>query len=168
MLILGDTRSAIDAIMMRRMKVPIYCVKTGNGAFDRNMPEEIDRRIVDHLADFNLSCTGHARGGLLSAGIVHTRIYVAGSPRCEMIDRHRRRVEASDVRRRPGALDVGFIVMRCPNVTTALEDAGVAIAVRTEDPEPAPHGHQATNAFERVLQSSIGTARLSNMWHGAR
>ncbi|EAQ03074.1 O-antigen biosynthesis protein [Pseudooceanicola batsensis HTCC2597] len=95
--ILGDTNSAISAIMARRMKIPVYHMEAGNRSFDRNVPEETNRRLVDHIADFNLVYTEHARRHLLSEGIHHRRIYLTGSPMREVLDHYRDRIEASDV-----------------------------------------------------------------------
>lgn len=99
-LILGDTNSAISAIMARRMKVPIYHMEAGNRSFDRNVPEETNRKLVDHIADFNLVYTEHARRHLLSEGISHRRIYLTGSPMREVLQHYRDRIDASDVLKR--------------------------------------------------------------------
>lgn len=96
-LVLGDTNSAISAIMARRMKVPVYHMEAGNRSFDRNVPEETNRKLVDHIADFNLVYTEHARRHLLSEGIQHRRIYLTGSPMREVLEHYRPRIEASDV-----------------------------------------------------------------------
>lgn len=79
-LVLGDTNSAISAIMARRMKVPVYHMEAGNRSYDRNVPEETNRKLVDHISDFNLVYTEHARRHLLSEGVHHRRIYLTGSP----------------------------------------------------------------------------------------
>lgn len=97
LLVLGDTNSAIAAIMARRMKVPIYHMEAGNRSFDRNVPEETNRRLVDHISDFNLVYTEHARRHLLSEGMQHRRIYLTGSPMREVLDHYRDRIEASDI-----------------------------------------------------------------------
>lgn len=97
LLVLGDTNSAISAIMARRMKVPIYHMEAGNRSFDRNVPEETNRRLVDHISDFNLVYTEHARRHLLSEGMQHRRIYLTGSPMREVLDHYRDRIEASDI-----------------------------------------------------------------------
>jgi len=96
-LILGDTNSAISAIIARRLKVPVYHMEAGNRSFDRNVPEETNRKIVDHIADFNLVYTEHARRHLLSEGIQHRRIYLTGSPMREVLDHYLDRIKASDV-----------------------------------------------------------------------
>jgi UDP-N-acetylglucosamine 2-epimerase (non-hydrolysing) len=96
-LVLGDTNSAISAIMARRMKIPVYHMEAGNRSFDRNVPEETNRRVVDHVSDFNLVYTEHARRHLLSEGIHHRRIYLTGSPMREVLDHCRASIERSDV-----------------------------------------------------------------------
>ena len=96
-LILGDTNSAIAAIMARRLKIPIYHMEAGNRCFDLNVPEETNRRIVDHISDFNLVYTEHARRHLLSEGIPHRRIYLTGSPMREVLNHYRSRIDASKV-----------------------------------------------------------------------
>jgi len=96
-LILGDTNSAIATIMARRMKIPVYHMEAGNRCFDMNVPEETNRRLVDHIADFNLTYTEHARRHLLSEGIQHRRIYVTGSPMFEVLHYYRSQIEASEI-----------------------------------------------------------------------
>ena len=80
-LILGDTNSAISAYIARRMKIPVYHMEAGNRCFDRNVPEETNRKMVDHLADFNLVYTEHARRNLLAEGLHPRRIYITVSRR---------------------------------------------------------------------------------------
>jgi UDP-N-acetylglucosamine 2-epimerase (non-hydrolysing) len=96
-LILGDTNSAIAAVMARRMRIPVYHMEAGNRSFDRNVPEETNRRIVDHVSDFNLVYTEHARRNLLAEGIHPRRIVATGSPMAEVMARYRDSIEASDV-----------------------------------------------------------------------
>ena len=95
--VLGDTNSAISAIMARRMKIPVYHMEAGNRSFDRNVPEETNRKLVDHISDFNLVYTEHARRHLLSEGCHHRRIYLTGSPMKEVLEHYRDRIEASDI-----------------------------------------------------------------------
>lgn len=97
LLVLGDTNSAIAAIMARRMKIPIFHMEAGNRSFDRNVPEETNRRLVDHISDFNLVYTEHARRHLLSEGMQHRRVYLTGSPMREVLDFYRDRIEASGI-----------------------------------------------------------------------
>ena len=96
-LILGDTNSAISAIIARRMKIPVYHMEAGNRSFDRNVPEETNRRLVDHASDFNLVYTEHARRHLLSEGIEHRRIYLTGSPMKEVLTYYRSKIHDSKI-----------------------------------------------------------------------
>lgn len=102
LLVLGDTNSAIAALMARRMKIPIYHMEAGNRSFDRNVPEETNRKLIDHISDFNLVYTEHARRHLLSEGVHHRRIYLTGSPMFEVLAHYRKQIEASDVLDRLG------------------------------------------------------------------
>lgn len=95
LLVLGDTNSAIAAIMARRRHVPIYHMEAGNRCFDRNVPEETNRKIVDHISDFNLAYTEHARRHLLAEGLPHRRVYVTGSPMREVIEHYANEISAS-------------------------------------------------------------------------
>lgn len=110
-LVLGDTNSAIAAIIARRMKVPVYHMEAGNRSFDRNVPEETNRKIVDHIADFNLVYTEHARRHLLSEGISHRRIYLTGSPMREVFDHYRPQIAASDVLARLDLSPQGYFIV---------------------------------------------------------
>lgn len=96
-LVLGDTNSALSAVMAKRMRVPVYHMEAGNRSFDENVPEETNRRLVDHIADFNLVYSEHARRNLLAEGVHPRRILLTGSPMLEVLDFYRPQIEASDV-----------------------------------------------------------------------
>ena len=85
MLVLGDTNSCLAAVMAKRMGVPVYHMEAGNRCFDKNVPEETNRRLVDHVADFNLVYTEHARRNLLAEGLHPRRILKTGSPMKEVL-----------------------------------------------------------------------------------
>jgi len=110
-LVLGDTNSAIALLMAKRMKIPTYHMEAGNRSFDANVPEENNRKLVDHMADFNLVYTEHARRHLLSEGLPHRFIYVTGSPMREVLESKLAEIEASNILDRLG-LEAGkyFIV----------------------------------------------------------
>lgn len=101
-LILGDTNSAIAALVAKRMHIPTYHMEAGNRSFDENVPEETNRRMVDHVADFNLAYTEHARRNLLAEGLHPRRIQVTGSPMKEVIDHFLPQIDASDALERLG------------------------------------------------------------------
>lgn len=97
LLILGDTNSALSAISAKRLKIPIFHMEAGNRCFDENLPEETNRRIVDHISDVNLPYTEHARRYLVAEGIRKEHIYVTGSPMAEVIFAHREKIAKSKV-----------------------------------------------------------------------
>jgi UDP-N-acetylglucosamine 2-epimerase len=101
-LILGDTNSSMAGIMARRMRIPLYHMEAGNRCFDLNVPEETNRRLIDHIADFNLVYTEHARRHLLSEGLPHRRIYLTGSPMREVLEYHRAEIDSSEIISRLG------------------------------------------------------------------
>lgn len=101
-LVLGDTNSCIAALMARRMKVPVYHMEAGNRCFDLNVPEETNRNLIDHVADFNLVYTEHARRNLLAEGLHPRRILLTGSPMREVLTHHRASIAGSDVLERLG------------------------------------------------------------------
>ncbi len=95
-LVLGDTNSALSLIMAKRFKIPTYHMEAGNRCFDANVPEETNRRLVDHTADFNLAYTEHARRNLLGEGLHSRRVLVTGSPMREVLDSYLDQIEASE------------------------------------------------------------------------
>lgn len=109
-LLLGDTNSCMAAISARKNKVPVYHMEAGNRCFDFNVPEELNRRVVDHVSDFNLCYTEHARRHLLAEGLPHRRVYVTGSPMREVLDRFRGRIDASDILDRLKLKSKGYFI----------------------------------------------------------
>lgn len=101
-LILGDTNSALSAISAKRLKVPIFHMEAGNRCFDQNVPEEINRKIVDHISDINLPYTEHSRRYLIAEGLRREHIFVTGSPMPEVLNEHRTFIKASGVLERLG------------------------------------------------------------------
>ena len=109
-LLLGDTNSALAAISAKRLKIPIFHMEAGNRCFDLNVPEETNRRFVDHIADFNLVYTEHARRHLLAEGLPHRRIYLTGSPMREVLETHRAAFAQSDVLARLDLKPKGYLL----------------------------------------------------------
>ena len=97
LLVLGDTNSALSTIIARRLHIPIYHMEAGNRSFDANVPEESNRRIVDHTADFNLVYTERARGHLLAEGLPHRKIYLTGSPMFEVLEHYKAEIDSSTI-----------------------------------------------------------------------
>ncbi|OZI13506.1 UDP-N-acetylglucosamine 2-epimerase (non-hydrolyzing) [Bacillaceae bacterium SAS-127] len=97
LLILGDTNSCLSAVAAKRLKIPIFHMEAGNRCFDQNVPEEINRKIVDHVSDINLPYTEHSRRYLLSEGIRKEHIFVTGSPMTEVLHEHMASITGSPV-----------------------------------------------------------------------
>jgi UDP-N-acetylglucosamine 2-epimerase len=111
LLLLGDTNSALAAIAAKRRKVPIFHMEAGNRCFDFRVPEEINRRIVDHIADINLTYSEIARDYLLREGLPPDQVIRTGSPMREVIEFYRDRIEASDVLTRMGLAEGRYFVV---------------------------------------------------------
>lgn len=96
-LILGDTNSCLSAIPAKRRKIPIFHMEAGNRCFDMRVPEEINRRIVDHVADINLPYSDIARSYLIAEGVPPDRVIKTGSPMFEVLNYYRHRINQSDI-----------------------------------------------------------------------
>jgi UDP-N-acetylglucosamine 2-epimerase (non-hydrolysing) len=101
-LVLGDTNSAISALIAKRMHIPVYHMEAGNRSFDENVPEETNRRVIDHLADFNLPYSENPYRNLIAEGLHPRRLAMSGSPMREILDHYRDAIDASDVLERLG------------------------------------------------------------------
>ncbi|MDP9200449.1 MAG: UDP-N-acetylglucosamine 2-epimerase (non-hydrolyzing) [Gemmatimonadota bacterium] len=111
LLLLGDTNSSLAAISAKRRKVPIFHMEAGNRSFDFRIPEEINRRIVDHVADINLPYSEIARQYLLREGILPDQVIKTGSPMREVLEHYHEAIEASDVISRLGLTERHYFVV---------------------------------------------------------
>jgi UDP-N-acetyl-L-fucosamine synthase len=127
-LILGDTNSCLAAIAAKRSKIPVFHMEAGNRCFDQRVPEEINRKIVDHISDINLPYSQISREYLLREGLPPDRVIVTGSPMYEVLHHYRPRIEASDVLARLGLAPHEYYVVsahREENVDAAEQFAGL-------------------------------------------
>ncbi|MFA6308331.1 MAG: UDP-N-acetylglucosamine 2-epimerase (non-hydrolyzing) [Clostridia bacterium] len=111
LLILGDTNSALSAISAKRLKVPIFHMEAGNRCFDENLPEETNRRIVDHIADVNLCYSEHARRYLNFEGVNKERTYVTGSPMTEVLKANSKKIKSSIILKTLGIESAKYILL---------------------------------------------------------
>ena len=100
LLVLGDTNSCLSVIPAKRRRIPIFHMEAGNRCFDQRVPEETNRRIVDHTADINLTYSDIAREYLLREGLPSDRVIKTGSPMCEVIAHYKTKIDTSDVLKR--------------------------------------------------------------------
>lgn len=96
-LVLGDTNSVLSTIAAKRLKIPIFHMEAGNRCFDQNVPEEINRKISDHISDINLTYTENSRRYLLSEGFRKDHVFVTGSPLWEVLLKNKEKIDSSDV-----------------------------------------------------------------------
>jgi UDP-N-acetylglucosamine 2-epimerase (non-hydrolysing) len=137
-LILGDTNSGLSAIMAARRGIPVYHMEAGNRCFDDRVPEEINRRIIDHSSTVLMPYTHRSMENLRHEGIERDRIFVIGNPILEVLLAHEAKIDASDVRQRFGLEAGGYFVAtvhraenvddakRLEQLLTALQDLGGA------------------------------------------
>lgn len=97
LLVLGDTNSVLCTIAAKRLKIPIFHMEAGNRCFDQNVPEEINRKISDHISDINLTYTEHSRRYLLSEGFRKDHVFVTGSPLFEVLNNSKSEIEKSKI-----------------------------------------------------------------------
>lgn len=123
LLILGDTNSCLAAIPAKRRKIPVFHMEAGNRCFDQRVPEEINRKIVDHVADINLTYSSIAREYLLGEGLPPDRVIKTGSPMYEVLSYYREGIEASDVLERLTLMPHEYFVVSAHREETV--DSGI-------------------------------------------
>jgi len=134
MLVLGDTNSCISALPAKRRKIPIFHMEAGNRCFDQRVPEETNRRIVDHTADVNLTYSTIARDYLLSEGLPADRVIKTGSPMYEVLSHYMDQIDSSDVVERLGLEKNKFFVVsahREENVDSPKQLEKLALILNT-------------------------------------
>ena len=109
-LILGDTNSGLAAVVAKRMGIPVFHMEAGNRCFDDRVPEEVNRRIIDHSSDVLMPYTERSRANLLREGIAGERIFVTGNPIGEVIDHYRPQIGRSDALARLGLARGGYLL----------------------------------------------------------
>ena len=166
-LVLGDTNSCIATVMAKRMRIPTYHMEAGNRCFDENVPEETNRRLVDHVADFNLAYTEHARRNLLAEGLHPRRVIVTGSPMREVLEHYRPQIEASDVLDRLGLEQGGYFLVSAhreenvdaPDRLQALLECLVRVHNKWQLPVVVST-HPRTRKRLEALAADLGTADI--------
>jgi UDP-N-acetylglucosamine 2-epimerase (non-hydrolysing) len=111
LLILGDTNSCLAALAAKRLKIPVFHMEAGNRCFDQRVPEEINRKIVDHISDINLPYSDISREYLLREGLPPDRVIKTGSPMFEVLTHYREKINRSDVMARLGLIENGYFMV---------------------------------------------------------
>jgi UDP-N-acetylglucosamine 2-epimerase len=131
LLVLGDTNSCLAVIPAKRRKIPVFHMEAGNRCFDQRVPEEINRRIVDHAADINLTYSSIAREYLLAEGLPPDMVIKTGSPMYEVLHHYRPKIDASDVLRRLDLKRDGYFMVSAHREENVDGDASFARLVHT-------------------------------------
>ena len=111
LMLYGDTNTCLAVIPAKRRKIPVFHMEAGNRCFDQRVPEELNRKVLDHLSDINMVLTEHARRYLIGEGIRPETIIKTGSHMCEVLDYYRPKIEASDVLQRMGLVSGRFFIV---------------------------------------------------------
>ena len=112
LLILGDTNSGLAAVVAKRLGIPVYHMEAGNRCYDDRVPEEVNRRVIDHCSDVLMPYTERSRANLLREGIASQRVYVIGNPILEVLQFYRPAIDRADVLARLG-LTAGEFFLVC-------------------------------------------------------
>lgn len=137
LLLLGDTNSSLVAILAKRMGIPVYHMEAGNRCYDDRVPEEVNRRVIDHCSDVLMPYTERSRANLIREGIPGERIFVTGNPIREVIDAHEPRIAASRALADLGVTAQGYVLVTMH---------------RAENVDLAPRLRQLASALDRVHQ----------------
>ena len=140
LLVLGDTNSCLAVIPAKRRKVPVFHMEAGNRCFDMRVPEEINRRIVDHTADVNLTYSSIAREYLLREGLPPDLVIKTGSPMAEVLAHYRPRIQASSVLARLGLAEDGYFVVSAHREENIDSDASFGKLVAVLNGVAEAHG----------------------------
>lgn len=139
-LVLGDTNSCISAVIAKRLRVPVFHMEAGNRSFDENVPEETNRRLVDHVSDYNLVYTEHGRRNLLAEGMHPSRIVLTGSPMREVLRQNTKQIAASDVLERQGLKSGGYFLVSLHREENVDHPARLAAAIESLQAIRAEYG----------------------------
>jgi UDP-N-acetylglucosamine 2-epimerase (non-hydrolysing) len=166
-LILGDTNSGLAALVAARMRIPVFHMEAGNRCYDDRVPEEVNRRVIDHASTILLPYTQRSKENLVREGIERDRIFVTGNPIFEVLEAHRDRIDASDVHARLGLEPNGYVLVtlhRAENVDDPARLAQFLAALsRVAEDQACPVAvsvHPRTKAKLRDASLSPSSSRV--------
>jgi len=164
LLLYGDTNSCLAVIAAKRRQIPVFHMEAGNRCFDQRVPEEINRKVVDHLSDVNMPLTEHARRYLLDEGLRPETVIKTGSPMTEVLAHHRAQIDASDVLARMGLVPGGYFVVSTHREENVDYGDNFASLLATLNAVAQRHGKRlivSTHPRTRKRLESLGQVELS-------
>jgi UDP-N-acetylglucosamine 2-epimerase (non-hydrolysing) len=161
MLVLGDTNSCLSVIPAKRRKIPIFHMEAGNRCFDQRVPEESNRKVVDHLADINLPYSRHARENLLREGLPTDRIIRTGSPMLEVLEAYRDGIQRSDVLGRLGLAPRSYFLVSCHREENVDSEVNLRQFVALLNHLASHHGKRIVVSTHPRTRKRLETAGLS-------
>ncbi len=166
LLVLGDTNSCLSVIPAKRRKIPIFHMEAGNRCFDQRVPEETNRRIVDHVADINLTYSNIARDYLLREGLSPDMVIKTGSPMFEVLQHYRPQIDRSDILDRLGLTRNGYFVVSAHREENVEPDKAFTRLVEILNNLAADHGMPvivSTHPRTRKRIDAMGIAFRENI-----
>jgi UDP-N-acetylglucosamine 2-epimerase (non-hydrolysing) len=164
LLLLGDTNSCLSAISAKRRKIPIFHMEAGNRCFDQRVPEEINRKIVDHISDINMTYTEHARRYLMNEGIKPETIIKTGSPMKEVLGHYMPKIEDSDILKRLQLELEGYFVVSAHREENVDSEVNFNDLLESLNAVAERYGHPvivSTHPRTRKQLKDIGVANLN-------
>jgi len=161
LLVLGDTNSCLTAIAAKRRQIPIFHMEAGNRCFDQRVPEEINRRIIDHTADINLTYSSIAREYLLNEGILPDRVIKTGSPMFEVLSYYKKSFECSDVVQRLGLQNEKYFVVSAHREENIDSDRNLMKLVGILNAVAETYGEQVIVSTHPRTQKRITSQNVS-------
>ena len=163
-LIYGDTNSCLAVIAAKRRRIPIFHMEAGNRSFDQRVPEELNRKVVDHLADINMPLSEHARRYLLAEGLRPETVIKTGSPMKEVLAHYRSGIEASDVLPRMGLAERDYFVVSAHREENVDYEESFRLLLGSLDAVAAKYGKRlivSTHPRTRARLEALGPMQRS-------
>jgi UDP-N-acetylglucosamine 2-epimerase (non-hydrolysing) len=168
LLVLGDTNSCLAAYPAKRRKIPIFHMEAGNRCFDQRVPEEVNRKIIDHISDINMPYTEHARRYLLAEGIKPDTVIKTGSPMKEVLAHYRPQIDASDILEKLNLESDRYFVVsthREENIDSEINFNDLMDTLKAVEEKYDLHMIVSTHPRTRKRMESVGLGYLDHRIH---
>jgi UDP-N-acetylglucosamine 2-epimerase (non-hydrolysing) len=162
LLVLGDTNSGLSAFVAKRMGVPVYHMEAGNRCYDDRVPEEVNRRVIDHSSDVLMPYTERSRANLLSEGFSGENVFVTGNPIKEVLDHHEKMIASSGALAEIGLEERGYLLVTLHRAENVDDPARLARYIKALERLAEEHGVPVVWSMHPRTRSKLGGARLDD------